>query len=64
MESTETKIRKITPWSFRVPSDLLADFKKAADAANRSAAGELRDLMEKRVAQHKGDAEAATGKAA
>jgi hypothetical protein len=63
MTSPGTKIRKVTPYSFRAPVDLLDDFKEAAKAENRSVAGALRNLMEQRVAEHKaeqGDRESST----
>lgn len=57
MHPTETKIVKVVPWSFRVPMELLQDFKQAASSENRSAAGELRHLMEQRVAEFKATSE-------
>jgi hypothetical protein len=53
----DTKIRRVTPYSFRAPAELLDDFKEAAAAENRSVAGALRNLMEQRVAEHKADRE-------
>jgi hypothetical protein len=45
-----TAASEMTAWSFRLPADLLERFKVAAAAEQRTAAGELRHLMEERVA--------------
>ena len=54
------------PWSFRLPEDLLDRFKAAADAEERSTAGELRRLMAEKVAEHEASERqpVASGKAA
>lgn len=53
MQSVGTPEQKQTAWSFRLPEDLLEDFKRVAKAENRSTAGALRYLMEQQVAEHK-----------
>jgi hypothetical protein len=50
MQTTET--RGLT---FRLPAGLLEKFKGAAASSNRSVSGELRNLMEQRVAEHEAD---------
>jgi len=52
MRPGKATIERVIPWSFRLPADLLERFKEAAKAENRTAAGELRNLMEQRVAEH------------
>jgi predicted DNA-binding protein len=59
MQATEKAI------TFRVPGDLKEKFRAAAEAENRSIAGSLRNLMEKRVAEFEGEEHLpAAGKAA